>query len=333
MNRIGKLPLRACYERAGDAAALASDPSVLAWFEFGQSPLASTEPRHVPVALPQLGGEPVFEVWRTVGPVESGTIKRVRYARNGALTMGHIVIDLRQETGIREASRIAYDQLQSFLEQSAHHWPLKIWNYIPAINAGDGDSECYRQFCIGRSESLAAGYGDQPSMPAATAIGAPAGEPALQVYFLAGALPGLNVENPRQVNAWQYPRHYGPRSPLFSRGTVMEIDGVRQFLISGTASVIGHETHHQDDVQRQALESWRNVRSLIKEGHRLLGKQPAAETPGGILKIYVRDPGDLETIRDTLEKTLPDGLPRLFLTGDVCRSDLLTEMDGVVNFD
>jgi chorismate lyase/3-hydroxybenzoate synthase len=333
MNPSRSAPLRAAYERVAGTDTLADDPTVLAWFEFGPSPLESSEPRHIPVALPQLVSEPVFEVWRTHGPVESGTIKRVRYARNGSLTMGHIVIDLRQETGIREASRIAYDQLQSFLEQSTHHWPLKIWNYIPGINKGEGDRECYRQFCIGRSESLAAGYGEQPSMPAATAIGVSSSEPALQVYFLAGALPGLNVENPRQVNAWQYPRHYGPRSPLFSRGTVMEIDGTRQFLISGTASVIGHETHHQNDVQSQIGESWRNVRSLVDEGHRLLGKKSVSETIRGILKVYVRDANDLDVIRSTLEQSVPSALPRIYLQGDICRGDLMTEMDGVVDFD
>ena len=71
----------------------------------------------------------------------------------------------------REASRIAYEQLEAFLARSPHHWPLKIWNYIPGINEGEGDDECYRQFCIGRAEALAAGYGEQPPMPAATAIG------------------------------------------------------------------------------------------------------------------------------------------------------------------
>jgi chorismate lyase/3-hydroxybenzoate synthase len=233
--------------------------------------------------------------------------------------------------GIQSVSRRAYEQLEAFLARSPHHWPLKIWNYVPGINEGEGDDECYRQFCVGRAEALAAHYDDQPLMPAATAIGVNASEPALQVYFLAGALPGLNVENPRQVNAWRYPRRYGPRSPLFSRGTIVDFGHRREFLISGTASVIGHETHHVDDVRRQTEESWRNVTSLVQEGRRLLGRGEAPVPDPSLLKVYVRDAGDADTIAATLERHVSPEVPRILVRGDICRRDLLTEMDGVIS--
>ena len=325
--------LRATYEPAASAAALAEDPEVLAWFEFGPSPLASTDPRHVPVALAPLDPDPRVEVWRTCAPVEHGVHKHVRFARNGQFTMGHIVVDLREQPGVGDASRIAYARLQAFLAESAHPWPLKIWNYLPGINVGEGDFERYRQFCVGRAEAVAAHYDEQPVLPAATAIGTPAEEPALQVYFLAGALPGINVENPRQVNAWRYPRRYGPRSPLFSRGTVLEAGGGRQFLISGTASVVGHEMHHQEDVRSQARESWRNVEALMGEAHRLLGREKPGAAARGVLKVYVRRGEDRDAVRETLGALLPPGLPRILLAGDICRADLLTEVDGIVDLD
>ena len=111
-------------------------------------------------------------------------------------------MDLRRSTSMREASRQAYDIVQSYLQQSPHPWPLKIWNYIPGINEGSGDEERYRQFCLGRADAVLIDPGDLPPLPAATAIGTHPDEPALQVYFLAGSLPGLDVENPRQVSAW-----------------------------------------------------------------------------------------------------------------------------------
>lgn len=54
-------------------------------------------------------------------------------------------------------------------------------------NIVKGDCEPYRQFCVGRAKALAAGYGDQPPMPAATVIGTDSCEHALQVYFLTSA--------------------------------------------------------------------------------------------------------------------------------------------------
>ncbi len=323
--------LRASYDTgtAGDWLEKADD--VLAVFEFGKSPLDSTDPRHVPVALEQLGEPAMVEVWRCAGPIKTGSWDRLRFAQGEQLTMGHIALDLRQFSGMREASRSAYDILQTYLQQSPHQWPLKIWNYIPGINQGEGDEELYRQFCLGRADAVLIDPGDSPPLPAATAIGCRAAEPALQVYFLAAALPGLDVENPRQVSAWRYPRQYGPRSPLFSRGTIMRLNGSQQFLISGTASVLGHQTHHENQVANQLSESLRNVHSLLDEGHRLTGDSQARLDAEGMLKVYIRNPSDLDLIRRTLDAEAPPEIPRIYLQGDICRENLLTEIDGIVS--
>jgi chorismate lyase/3-hydroxybenzoate synthase len=270
------------------------------------------------------------EVWRCDGPIKCGTWDLLRFAQGTHLTMGHIALDLRTQPGMREASRLAYDVLQAYLQQSPHPWPLKIWNYIPAINEGAGDEELYRQFCLGRADAVLIDPGDLPPLPAATAIGAPRAEAALQVYFLAGALPGLDVENPRQVSAWRYPRQYGPRSPLFSRGTILTLNGSRQFLISGTASVLGHQTHHENQVANQLSESLRNVHSLLDEGHRLMGDTRAKLDRNGILKVYIRNTADYAVIRQTLEAEAPPEIQRIYLQGDICRENLLTEIDGIV---
>jgi len=323
--------LHASYEEGKASQWLKASDDVLAVFEFGKSPLESTDPRHVPVALAQLGEPSMVEVWRCAGPIKTGSWDRLRFAQGEQLTMGHIALDLRESGDMREASRLAYEILQTYLQQSPHQWPLKIWNYVPGINLGQGDEELYRQFCLGRADAVLIDPGDSPPLPAATAIGADAEEPALQVYFLAAALPGLDVENPRQVSAWRYPRQYGPKSPLFSRGTILRLSGSQQFLISGTASVVGHQTHHENQVANQLSESLRNVNSLLEEGHRLTGDSHARLDGDGMLKVYIRNPEDLDLIRKTLEAEAPAEIPRIFLRGDVCRENLLTEIDGIVS--
>jgi chorismate lyase/3-hydroxybenzoate synthase len=325
-----RMSLRVAYQEGSAETWLSGHEDVLAVFEFCRSPLDACEPRHVPVALRQLDEPRRVEVWRCDGPIKTGSWDRLRFAQGERLTMGHMAVDLRRSASMREASRQAYDIVQSYLQQSPPPWPLKIWNYIPGINDGSGDEEQYRQFCLGRADAVLIDPGDLPPLPAATAIGTQSDEPALQVYFLAGALPGLDVENPRQVSAWRYPRQYGPRSPLFSRGTILTLNGSRQFLISGTASVIGHQTHHENQVTDQLRESLRNVRSLLDEGHRLMGDARAQLDGDGILKVYIRDPADYERIRATLEAEAPADIPRIYLQGDICRENLLTEIDGIV---
>jgi len=329
---MGKQPaLRASYQPDSSGNWLNRGENVLAVFEFGRSPLEATDPRHVPVALKQLGSPALVEVWQCQGPIKSGNWDRLRFAQGEQLTMGHIALDLRETGTMRESSRMAYDILQTYLQQSPHQWPLKIWNYIPGINQGSGDEELYRQFCLGRADAVLIDPGDRPPLPAATAIGSPPGEPALQVYFLAAALPGLDVENPRQVSAWRYPRQYGPRSPLFSRGTILRLNGSQQFLMSGTASVVGHQTHHENQVANQLSESLRNVQSLLEEGFRLTGDSHAKLDDQGLLKVYIRNPEDFDLIRATLEAEAPEDIPRIYLEGDICRENLLTEIDGIVS--
>ena len=109
------------------------------------------------------------------------------------------------------------------------------------------------------------------------------------------------------------------------------MNGSRQFLISGTASVLGHETHHENQVANQLSESLRNVQALLREGCRLTGDSHAGLDSEGMLKVYIRDPGDLERIKLTLQAEAPAELPRIYLQGDICREDLLTEIDGIVS--
>ena len=193
------LALRASYLEGSASQLLDSAEDVLAVFEFGRSPLESSDSRHVPVALTQLGSPGQMEVWRSEGPIKTGSWDRLRFAQGEQLTMGHIALDLRKTGDMRESSRLAYDILQSYLQQSPHQWPLKIWNYIPGINQGSGDDELYRQFCLGRAEAVSIDPGNRPPLPAATGIGTPPDEPALQVYFLAGALPGHQTNHENQV--------------------------------------------------------------------------------------------------------------------------------------
>ena len=135
------MALRVSYQEGSPESWLTGTDDVLAVFEFGRSPLDAVDPRHVPVALRQLDEPRRVEVWRCDGPIKTGSWDRLRFAQGERLTMGHIALDLADAAEMRQASRLAYDILQSYLQQSPHPWPLKIWNYIPAINEGERDGD------------------------------------------------------------------------------------------------------------------------------------------------------------------------------------------------
>lgn len=224
-----------------------------------------------------------------------------------------------------------YRDLIERLADSEFAYPLRLWNFFPSINAGDGDEERYRRFCIGRGRALeAAGLADA-RMCAATAIGGDAQIQGslMQLVALVGRAPGTTIENPRQVSAWNYPRAYGPRQPAFARATAVPLAAGRiGLLISGTASVVGHATAHPGDVLAQADEAASNLDALIRNAAGTLDRSVLASFGADSLaRVYVRHAADWPRVRDRLRERWP-ALKLCGLRGDICRRDLLVEIEA-----
>ena len=324
LTQTGPLPslLDIAYERMSLDALLAQD-DVLAVIGFGAAPL--DDPRLLQLGLTRLDpAAPVFEVWRGSSPVECGRQGELRWSRNDEYLYFAIELDETAHGGIDAAAEHAYRTICAFVEDSATPHFLRLWNYLDAINLGAGDDERYRLFCSGRARGMDARM--HASYPAATAIGRQDGVRVLQVYGLAARHAGTPVENPRQTSAWRYPRQYGPTAPTFARGMR---SAATQLLISGTAAVVGHASRHHADLVAQIDETLANLRSL-------LGEVDERRTDLGertLLKVYVRDPADAARVAASLREQLPALADLLVLSGDICRSELLVEVDGVHRLD
>jgi chorismate lyase/3-hydroxybenzoate synthase len=154
------------------------------------------------------------------------------------------------------------------------------------------------------------------------------------VHFLAGREAPRAVENPRQVSAYRYPSQYGPRAPTFSRGALASVGGGREALfLSGTASIVGHQTLHAGDVARQTEETLANVAAVVDAANALSTIGPHAHRVDTLdCTVYVRHPQDLTTVREVLARRLGPDAPALrnaiYLRADVCRADLLVEIEA-----
>lgn len=317
----GGLP-RMEYRRAAAQAALPA--TTLCAITFGaQRPVAPAAPPQalqVHVNLPALLPTGLTELWHADATVQVGSDGPVQFAAGGRYLAGQVQIEEQAVGGLAAAARAAYEAISHFTLRSGHRHLLRMYNYFSAINTGEGDDERYKQFCSGR----AAGFKALPdrSWPAATAIGRQDQNRSLQVYWLAGDEPGRPLENPRQVSAFHYPRQYGPAPPHFSRA-MQVADGM---LISGTASVLGHASHHPGDLPAQLDEVLRNLASVRQAGGNIRSAQWGR---GTLLKIYLRDPTAAGYVAEHLRAQLPPQVQFLVLGADICRRELLVEIDAV----
>ena len=293
---------------------------VLAVVGFGDS--ITTDALSVAIPLPQRG-RPVAEVWRSERPSKRGTHGNVAFATNGEVMFGSISGN---GPDTNATSARVYDEIISAAEAAGFPHLLRLWNHVGGINENERDLERYKRFSAGRHDAMTSrGYAGK-TFPAACAVGS--SKPGLVVYFVAGKQPGVHVENPRQVAAYEYPPCYGPRSPSFARATVARLGGTPIVFVSGTSSVVGHDTVHAGNVEAQMEETLRNLDAIIAEAAKKVGSNRGLRDLA-VAKIYVRRPADNEVLCARLREALPD-TQLLFLQSDICRKDLLLEIDGVV---
>jgi chorismate lyase/3-hydroxybenzoate synthase len=304
------------------------DDDVLAAVVFGTEAPCANDPRCVRIDLKPLAGGAHAEVWRGTGPVRMGTAGPIRYVENGDCFAGWLSISEGRFGGLLEAAEAAYLGLLALHAESPYHHVWRIWNFVTAINEGEGDEERYRQFCLGRARAYAAAPGRPPGVayPAASAVGKTGTDRSLEVYWFAGRQPGGAVENPRQVSAYHYPRRYGPAAPSFSRA--MRVPGPLLF-VSGTASIVGHESVHAGDLEEQLRETLANLEALLRQAA-IGGRIPSPRLgPGSLVKVYVRPGCDAGLVERRLREQLGAGVGLLILSADICRSELLIEIEAV----
>jgi len=282
----------------------------------------------VRVPLPQLADEPVAELWEEDATVRTGVHGGVRWASTDDVLAGTLELPARGGAELEAATCIAYRELLAVADELGYPHLLRLWNVVPAINRLDRGLERYRSFCRGRAEAFEGHHGPlfQSRLCASSAVGSQGGD--LVVWFLAGRERGLPRENPRQVSAYSYPPCYGPRSPSFARATRCPAAAGGWLLLSGTASIVGHKSVHPGDVERQVEETLDNLEELLPAEMATNG-HAAGGAPFAALKVYVRRPEDLPVVRAAIAARLGSALPVLYLRADICREELLVEIEGV----
>ena len=279
----------------------------------GPKPRAGWPLQHLGATLLGADGPALHETWLVGGgaPVAEGHFEGIDWRRSGDLLYG--VIELAEdtlpanadETALQVASKTAYARIFRLLDAQGlpHLW--RAWNYLADIHGDDAGLERYRRFNMGRGSAFEqAARSVVGRVPAACALGVAKGP--LSVAFLAGTVAAV---------------------PTFSRAALVYPPGQELLFISGTASIVGHRSLHDGDVQAQSHESLDNIAAVLAEANRAsrLGQFDLADLS---YRVYVRHAEHFDAVRRVLRQRCGDA-PAVYLQADVCRVELLVEIEAM----
>ncbi len=198
---------------------------------------------------------------------------------------------------------------------------VRVWNYVPEINDNNGALENYQSFCVGRAEQFSE---SELSLPAASAVGVNGDK--LIVHFIATRHPVQYRENPEQIPAYRYPPQYGPKSPSFSRASEGRQGNTAFVYISGTASIKGHQSVHEGDLEKQFHTTLDNIR-IMKEATMCQNEAASSSRLLDETCIYLRREQDIEALLDIWNRAGENTRRLTILKADICRADLLIEIE------
>lgn len=257
-------------------------------------------------------------------PLENGSQGAIQYRLNDDLLFG--VICMPELGSLQNATESAYRQIFALMEELDYPYIYRFWNYMADINGVNNGLERYRQFNVGRKDAFFACDGEIGNqLPAACALGLVDGP--LTIAFLLGRQAPVAIQNPRQINAYEYPEEYGPRTPSFSRATLLHSEQGALLFISGTASIVGHVTQHPLDVLAQTRETLVNLDAVIAEANRMLG-QHQFNLHDIYFRVYIRHAADLPLVQDEMQRYIRGTIKAVFVQADICRQDLLLEIEA-----
>jgi FkbO/Hyg5 family chorismatase len=265
------------------------------------------------------------EVWRASGETRCGTVNDLVFAHDDAYLFcaGFIPASGRYT----EAARKTYADAFALVRELDFPKIFRMWNFIPDINGENPEGmEVYRDFCRGRAIAFEEDYASSAGMPSATGIGT-WGE-GVGFYFLACRDRSVtHIENSRQTPAYRYPERYGPKSPSFARAT----DMLDTLYVSGTASIVGHETVHEGDLAKQWAVAVGNIAHLASAENLEAQGVPDGYTLDDLdqIKVYYRREADLPSVTKLARAAFHPQADIRYLKVDICRADLLVEIEGI----
>jgi enamine deaminase RidA (YjgF/YER057c/UK114 family) len=304
---------------------------------------------HFVVQPPANGARIAVEAWAIGGPdvvVESLSPNAVRVAYDGLQWLHTAGLEAGVAPAVTPAADEVFARNTALLVAAGMDWGhvVRTWWYLGDITEPGQDGQRYQELNRARAEafrSVRFGHGHAVAKPhvigypASTGIGMAAGS-GLSLATLAlktnrRDVRLLPLENPLQTPAYDYAACYSPQSPKFSRAMALLLPDYLTLWISGTASIINSEVIYPQSIVAQTEQTLDNIAALISPANFARhGQSRAGATLADLAKVrvYVKRAVDVAACRAVCQRRLGN-VPAVFVVADVCRPELLVEIEGV----
>jgi enamine deaminase RidA (YjgF/YER057c/UK114 family) len=238
-----------------------------------------------------------------------------------------------------------FEQMRDLLGEARSGFPhvLRTWIYLGGIVERDEELLRYQELNRARADfynglnfgrGLPVRNGAHSIYPASTGIGTLGSGLVMSCLAIETARDDvflLPLENPGQTPAYAYPQQYSSQSPKFCRAMALGLGHYITTWVSGTASILDSDSRYAGDVEGQTEQTIDNIERLIApENFAQHGLKGAGATLRDLMKVrvYLKRGEDLEKCRAICARRFGT-VPALFLVGDICRPELLVEIEGV----
>lgn len=201
---------------------------------------------------------------------------------------------------------------------------VRQWNYIEDITLCQGHDQHYQMFNNARSEFYSSVSWDN-GYPAATGIGSSCGGVLIDFDAVIKKTDKCDItpiDNKLQVAAHAYSDNVlleagkNKTTPKFERAKSLSLSDGRIVYISGTAAIRGEESLTGVGISRQLIITLENIQQLIGNSNIAL------------FRVYLKNKEFYNPVHDYfLQRGLDISIS--YLLTDVCRDELLIEIEGI----
>ncbi len=213
----------------------------------------------------------------------------------------------------------------------------------PFDSAQDDKCENYQMFNIARAEHYKVSEWEK-GYPSATGIGA--NVKGCSIEFVAvNDTPDkiiIPLHNPRQIDAHGYTKKQFDNlqksdekkerdTPKFERGKIVITDNFMDIYVSGTAAIIGEDSVMKG-ISEQTQTTIDNILKLCsKENLKEHGIKIENDLPPFTsVRTYIKNKKDTSIVGKICRERFGD-IPILYVIADVCREELLVEIEAYIN--